>query len=173
MRSQGPAVTFRPLTHDDLPLLQRWLSLPHVDAWWDGPHELDELAVQYGPRIAGEHHVRCYLALDGDRPFGFVQCYTVGDEPTYAPGLDLDPAAVGIDLYIGEPAYLGRGLGRRMLERFVDEIVLADPAVPYALIDPDVGNERAIRTYRRAGFTRIAEIERDGEAVVLMRRSRG
>jgi hypothetical protein len=27
-------VTNRPLSRDDFPLLQRWLAMPHVQAWW-------------------------------------------------------------------------------------------------------------------------------------------
>jgi hypothetical protein len=29
-----PELTFRPLTTRDLPLLQEWLSRPHVAEWW-------------------------------------------------------------------------------------------------------------------------------------------
>ena len=27
-------LSFRPLGRSDFPLLQQWLSAPHVDAWW-------------------------------------------------------------------------------------------------------------------------------------------
>ena len=30
---------FRPMTAADLPLVQRWLALPHVREWWGDPAE--------------------------------------------------------------------------------------------------------------------------------------
>jgi aminoglycoside 6'-N-acetyltransferase len=163
---------FRPLAHADLPIVAAWLREPHVAAWWDGPETLEDVRGKYGPRIDGSHHVRCYIACDDDREIGFVQAYRIGDEPTYAPSHDLDPDAVGIDLYLGDPRYLGRGIGRRMLLAFLDEVIFVDNAVPYAMIDPDVTNERAIRTYEQAGFVRVGVLERADETVLLMRRER-
>ena len=36
-------IDFRPLTEDDLPLLEEWLRRAHVALWWREPIE-DELA---------------------------------------------------------------------------------------------------------------------------------
>lgn len=162
----------RPLAHDDLPLIARWLREPHVDEWWDGPHTLEDVKKKYAPRIERDHHVRCFLALDAETPIGFVQCYRIGDEPEYAPDSGLDPDAVGVDLYIGELSHLGLGLGRRILDVFVSTVVFADPGVPYAVIDPDIRNDRAIRSYRRAGFADLGVLQRPNETVLLMRRDR-
>jgi aminoglycoside 6'-N-acetyltransferase len=165
-------IRIRPLEHDDLPLIARWLREPHVDEWWDGPYTLEDVTRKYSPRIERDHHVRCYLALDSESPIGFVQCYRIGDEPEYAPGGELDPEAIGIDLYIGASSHLGRGAGSRILDTFVSTVVFADPGVPYAVIDPDTRNGRAIRSYRRAGFADLAVLERPDETVLLMRRDR-
>ena len=32
-------IGFRPVTENDLPMLECWLAAPHVAAWWDAPQE--------------------------------------------------------------------------------------------------------------------------------------
>jgi aminoglycoside 6'-N-acetyltransferase len=34
-----PGYVFRPMTAADLPLVRRWLALPHVMEWWVDPEE--------------------------------------------------------------------------------------------------------------------------------------
>jgi aminoglycoside 6'-N-acetyltransferase len=59
--------------------------------------------------INGEDPTDLYLIrLDG-RPIGQLQCYRIGDHPDYGAQLSLDRAAIGIDLFIGEPELIGRG----------------------------------------------------------------
>ena len=35
----APDYIFRPMTTADLPLIRRWLALPHVGEWWGDPDE--------------------------------------------------------------------------------------------------------------------------------------
>jgi len=62
---------FRPMIAADLPLVRRWLALPHVRQWWGVPEEqyslvscdLDEPAMeQFIVSVAGS-------------PLGYLQCY--------------------------------------------------------------------------------------------------
>jgi len=108
------------------------------------------------------------------RPVGWLQWYRLGDEPAYAPGLDLDPAAVGIDMSIGEPDLVGHGLGRRLLRSLIDQVVpSAAGSPPEIFIDPDPANHRAIRCYRAVGFVPtghvLADPEHPGGQRLLMR----
>jgi hypothetical protein len=43
-----PSVSFRALSEGDLPLLQTWLSRPHLAEWWGGAPTLAEVEVEYG-----------------------------------------------------------------------------------------------------------------------------
>lgn len=46
--------TFRPLSEDDLPLLQEWLGRPHLQEWWrKGEMSLEAVRKKYLPRIVG------------------------------------------------------------------------------------------------------------------------
>ena len=37
------AYEFRPMTQADLPMVKRWLAMPHVVQWWGNTHEQFEL----------------------------------------------------------------------------------------------------------------------------------
>ena len=67
-------VSFRALDRSDFPLLQRWLSAPHVDAWWREPLDLRRLERKYGPRIDGIEKTHVFIFEHKDRPIGWIQC---------------------------------------------------------------------------------------------------
>ena len=104
-----PGYVFRPMAAADLPLVQRWLALPHVGEWWGEPEEqydlvsgdLDEPAMdQFIVSVAGS-------------PFGYLQCY---DLTAWNSGFGPQPQGTrGIDLFIGERDMIERGHGSRFI----------------------------------------------------------
>ena len=104
-------VSFRALERTDFPLLQQWLSAPHVDAWWHEPLDLRGLEQKYGPRIDGIEKVHVFIIEHEDRPIGWIQWYRWSDYPDHAAQLTTEQGAAGIDLAIGEVSSVGIGLG--------------------------------------------------------------
>lgn len=146
-------ITFRPLSRADLPAMLRWLSDPDVARWYsEGELSLDNLERQYGRGIDGTDPTDHFIITIDGRDAGFIQAYVIDAEPDYARQLDVEPGAVGIDLFIGEPAFRGRGWGAPVLRAFVSRVVFGAMRAPVAVIAPDPANERAIRVYARAGF---------------------
>ena len=73
------------------------------------------------------------------------------------------------DQFLANAQQLGRGLGRAMVDAFVQQL-FKDPAVTKVQTDPSPRNERAIRSYRRAGFAAHGEIDTpDGKALPMLR----
>ncbi len=78
--------------------------------------------------------------------------------PNYRPGQRRD-ALLGhvpdhlraIDIWIGEPNYLGLGLGTKIMQLAIERC-FASPEVEGILVDPLSNNGRAIRFYERLGF---------------------
>jgi RimJ/RimL family protein N-acetyltransferase len=66
----------------------------------------------------------------------------------------MPPDAAGIDLFIGEDAYLHRGLGSRILRAFVNNVIVPS-GVTTVSIDPSAENRIAIRAYEKAGFRHL------------------
>ena len=62
----------------------------------------------------GTTPTRMWVVEVNGRSIGFVQDYRIGDYPDFAL-LAPDPDAVGLDYAIGEPGWVGRQLGARVL----------------------------------------------------------
>lgn len=139
-------IGFRSLDRNDYELLYRWLCNPEVARWWDRPASLEEVVEKYDPQSAENYDLRSYVILLDERPIGYIQAYD-GDVP----------ATAGIDLFIGEDAHRHRGLGAKIINSFVDELVFADPAITRCIVDPSPENVVAIAAYQKAGFRRVAE----------------
>ena len=162
-------IVFRPLTAADLPLLYEWLRRPHVSRWWGRPESPLEVEEAYLPLIEPASTTRCYVALLDQRPIGFIQSYVVAGAGEGWWEDETDPGARGIDQFLAEAQDLGRGLGRRMIEAFVDRLFL-DPTVTKVQTDPAPDNERAIGCYLQAGFVPLHDVTTpDGPALLMVR----
>ncbi len=166
-------VTFRPLEARDFPLLARWLAEPHVRRFYQKkPVTLDEIAAEYGPAIRGEEPSLCHLALLDGTPFAYLQCYRNADYPEWAEILGVADG-VSIDLYVGEPTYLHRGLGRAALAGYLPEVAFVrHPGEHRATIGHEPTNAAALRCSEAAGFRRISTFIEDGIEMVLLQAER-
>lgn len=154
----------------DVALLAGWLSDRRVLEWYEGrdrPHDREMVRRNFHPQTLAADGVRAAIITDNGWPLGFAQWYPIAaDAHEYE--WHGDPADVwGVDLFLGDPARWGRGLGTAALTLLVDHL-LVDEAARCVIVDPWVGNERAIRSYEKVGFRRrkvLAEHEvHEGEA---------
>jgi len=78
-----------------------------------------------------------------------------------------DEATVGIDFYIGEVEWLGRGVGLHILEE-AKRMLFAKPGVQRVIADPSPKNEIIIRLLAKAGFGSKGQVETpDGPALLM------
>ena len=153
---------FRPMSADDLPLVRRWLAMPHVARWWGNPDvqfvlvrgDLDHPAMDQ------------YIVATAATPLGYLQCYQLTEWNTgFGPQPD---GARGIDLFIGAPDMMGRGHGSALIRTFTDGLLKA--GTPRVVTDPDPANTRAIRAYEKAGFREDRLVDTpDGRALLMVR----
>lgn len=171
-------IGFRRLRLTDLPLMHRWLNTEHVMQWFGvgaqkGPPSLETVTAHYTPSITGQEPTDPYLILYEGTPIGYIQTYAIADYPEYADAVQVEERAAGVDLFIGEPIFVHRGLGVPILRRFLREVVFADPAVEICIIGPEPANRIAIRAYEKAHFRYLKTIrEPSGEMSYLMRVTR-
>ena len=146
--------------------MRRWLLEPHVRFWWDegahDPYPDGQLEV-YRKAIRGvdptDHHL---VLLDG-RPIGLIQSYRIGDHPAYDRALSLAEAAIGVDIFIGEAALIGKGHGPVILRRYLLDVAFPRFELDVCVIGPSVPNVAAIRAYEKAGFVRLRSVIVPGE----------
>jgi aminoglycoside 6'-N-acetyltransferase len=155
----APNYEFRPMTADDLPLMRRWLEMPHIKQWWGEP---DEELGYIRDMIDGRDTTRPFIFAVDDEPVGYIQYWFVGhhqnatwvaDHPWLA---ELPSDAVGVDLSIGDSKKLGRGLGSAALRAFAEDLFRQGHRT--IVIDPDPTNTRAVRAYEKAGFKAIPHL---------------
>lgn len=164
-------IGFRPLTRDDYPTMHRWLNLPHVNEWWweddPTPPTPEQVTEEYG----NDEPIRRHVVTYGGEPVGYIQYCRVGDfaagekyaYPEFVAYVG-EPDVANIDVFIGEPAYLHRGLGPLLLRRFLREVVFADPRrFPACTLAPYEANAAAIRAYGKAGFRYVGTKDVPGE----------
>jgi aminoglycoside 6'-N-acetyltransferase len=148
-------VTVRAMTRGDLRDVVRWRQAAHVRKWWvsDGEPTEDRLLAQYGPDVDGMTPTRMWVVEVNGRSIGFVQDYRLSDYPDFAV-LTPDPAAIGVDYAIGEPTWVGRGFGVRVLWAWMLRAAHRFPDATAYFAAPDHRNEPSLRVLDKAGFER-------------------
>ncbi|MGZ4129633.1 MAG: GNAT family N-acetyltransferase [Actinomycetota bacterium] len=158
-------LSIRPMRDDraDYDLIVRWRNEPHVAEWWSTdddptPTTFDHVVEAYGPRSKdAAWSTDCIIAV-GDRPIGYTQFYpwsAVADEAREMGVPDVD-GSYGLDIFIGEPDMVGRGMGSRAVALLSRHLFEAHCATAVALLTP-VGNARAHRAYEKAGFRKVKQ----------------
>lgn len=148
-------ISFKKLQLKDLPLMYEWQNQPFVKEWYsrDEDTSLKGINERYIPRIEGKKPIDCFIVYYEKTPVGFMQTYKIDDIPDYAQKLEMDTSGYGaVDLFIGNKDFFGKGLGNKMLRKFISEVTLKLEGVTKVLIGPEPGNFRAIKSYEKAGF---------------------
>lgn len=156
-------ISFRPLRAEDTPLMVAWRRNEHVRRWW---HEAtdDEVAADCADLLAAVEPVYPLIILLGEWPIGFLQWYRLWNDgavisPSYAQlAPEIPRSAAAVDLFIGEPDRVHRGLGSRILRAVLRQRIFMEPDIPGCMISPDPRNVSAIRAYEKAGFRYVRTI---------------
>jgi aminoglycoside 6'-N-acetyltransferase len=163
MTAAAHDIRFRPLAFTDLPMLTGWLAEPHVRRFYQKqPITLAEVAEEYGPTIRGEEPSLSHIALSEGRPFGYIQCYANMAYPDYAATIGVDHG-ISVDLYLGDPAFVGGGYGRAMLAAYLRDVAFPahpDETLAYIAHEPD--NLAALACSQAVGFKPLRFVWEDG-----------
>lgn len=147
------AITLRAARLDDAPVLARWETDPDVMAS-SGEDSEDE--ADWHAEIAADPPWRAILVAEEEgRAVGVIIDVDPALEDTHYWG-DCGPGLRAFDIWIGEANDRGRGLGAKMMQLALAR-AFSDPAVTAVIIDPLMSNARALRFYRRIGFTEVGE----------------
>ena len=133
----------------DTDLMSTWTSAPHVSRWWGNPSKaLSELLER--PNGGGDA-----IIIADDVPVGYIRWQKPSRSELDAAGLHeiLEETTLDIDIAIGEPDYIGRGIGSRAIELLVKDLA-ADSSLRMIILATSVDNLVAIGAYEKAGFER-------------------
>lgn len=150
---------FKPLAVEDLNQLYQWFQEPTINYWYarDKNWTLNEIKEKYEPRILGKEHVPSFIVYVDNSPFGFIQYYLLTESlPDGIDGYESElfqqykaKDLIGIDLFIAEEKGRSKGLGVELISQFIDKFLTRFKAI---VVDPNVNNQQAIRSYEKTGF---------------------
>jgi aminoglycoside 6'-N-acetyltransferase len=101
-----------------------------------------------------------------------VQIIDPANEETHYWG-DIEQNIRGIDIWIGEETDLGKGYGTEMMKLAIAECFMK-PIVKAIIIDPLVKNTKAIKLYKKLGFTFVENrfFDKDYCTILKLNRSK-
>ncbi|MGE0009524.1 MAG: GNAT family N-acetyltransferase [Candidatus Babeliales bacterium] len=146
----------------DFKQIYEWLHRPFIEPWFI-PKSLswtDFLSI-YSAKLTTEFEWN-YLIYSHEEPIGYIRYYDAHREPDGIGNLEPE-GSYGIELFIGESEYLQKGYGTTILSLFMEKIILDQKKlgrnVERFIIDPNIHNIPAYRTYSKVGFSKVREFE--------------
>lgn len=151
--------SFRPLTSSDFKLLHAWLNVDFVTKWYaKRKFTYDDVEKKYSAYVTHKKPTDSYLIIYQNVPIGYIQTYKIADYPEYAACVQVGDSAAGIDMFIGDKSYTGKGLGKDIMLSFLDSVVFKTVGIDRCIVGPEPSNRMAIRVYEKAGFTHIKTV---------------
>jgi aminoglycoside 6'-N-acetyltransferase len=173
-------LTFKPLHPEYYHLLQQWLNTPHVAAWWgenkrwsfaDIETKYDSYVHGYKETDGKKKSIKSFIIFCANNPIGYIQYYDAYDFPREGYKIENLPRSLAsLDLYIGEPEYLSKGIGVATLKQFVAHQIWQH--FDNCFVDADIKNTQAIHAYIKAGFSIIKQLENPHVVWLLRKKGR-
>lgn len=168
MTHEADTIKFEKLEEQHFHLLQKWLNMPHVKKWWDQDIQWNYELIQnkYNSYIEeyklinGQRKViHPYIISANSKHVGYIQLYNIHDFHSLPELKDFPDPLASIDIYIGEPAYLNKGIGTRALRDFITHHAAKMSNTVFVAADKD--NTAAIKMYRACGFKEVKLVENE------------
>lgn len=166
-------VVLRPATVADAPLLAAWDREPHVIACSsdDPDAEVAFDGIDWADELSNSAYELTYVIAEvGGVPVGALAVCDPHTEPSHYWG-EIEPGLRAIDVWIGPPEWLNRGVGTQMMTQMLDRC-FAEPQVKAVVIDPLTSNTAAHRFYRRLGFREEGRRMFEADDCLVMRLTR-
>lgn len=150
-------LSLRPMTEDDLPAVGDWLRLPHVARWWPPDTTPRQEIAKYRHRIDGTSpRPTTMLTITwAGAAIGWCQWYRWADHPAEASAIGARDGELGIDYAIGDPAWVGCGIGTLMVAALVAEGRRHHPGAGI-VTTPEAANTASRRVLEKNGFQLVA-----------------
>ncbi|MGM8214558.1 GNAT family N-acetyltransferase [Bacillaceae bacterium W0354] len=143
----------RHLFKEDRYLLAKWLSDPMVLEYYEGRDNPFDVVRVESKFFVEDGITRCIICYRGV-PIGYIQFYQLDDDSRNLYGYTCEEVVYGLDQFIGEVEYWNKGIGTLLITSMVEYLYKEENA-DRIVMDPQVGNERALKCYEKCGFKKV------------------
>lgn len=145
----GGKLILRKFFDDDMELFKKWLYLPHISKWYECPDSwIKEVEGRHGKFSFINH----FIAEAGGVPIGFCQYYDCyfgqGYEDWHK--IERQGEVFSIDYFIGEPLFLGKGLGKGIVSLLTS--MVKDKGGKRIIVGPEPDNTPSRRALEACGY---------------------
>lgn len=137
-----------PLKDKDVALIELWLHHDYIRKWFE---PIQSWITEIKARDTDFQFIHYYIAVYDSLPIGFCQYYACADakEDWYE---DIPLAGTySIDYLIGERDYLGKGLGKTMIDSLVNHVFSLQDA-RRIIVQPEEENRSSCSVLLSCGF---------------------
>lgn len=157
--------TFRPAMESQRACIHNWLNQDYIREWIHGQglkNTLTGLETFFQHQAKGQgldrqsQITQHWIGYDGDKPFVYLLTSNIfkNTNDAYAKYSECDGLAITLDIFIGDPDYVGKGLASHVIKAF---LLSQFSDVSEVFIDPEKTNERVVHVYQKAGFRKVGE----------------
>lgn len=166
-------IRFEKLEQKHLDIIFSWLKEPHVQEFWDNTqaHKDDIVNFVEGRKTPSSYadgeYVYWIASFDREPMALFMTIQETHSSPINQEKLEhlsKTGNTYGVDYMIGNPAFLGKGYGAKILSEFLEFFRKEyDTKADTFLIDPAADNPRAKNVYLKAGFEHVCDFMMEGD----------
>lgn len=139
---------------DSYELMYKWCSQEFIYEWFEQRKlSYEEIENKYKNKLL-ENQQQLFFINYNDNKIGFVQIYKYDDNKSKT--LIKYDSIYEYDIFIGEPEYLSRGLGEKIVN-YVNNYIYENYLCDCIALRPFKRNERAVKCYEKCGFEIVDE----------------
>ncbi|MGK5627745.1 GNAT family N-acetyltransferase [Streptomyces sp. URMC 123] len=154
----------------DVELVHGWMNDPEVARYWELAQPVERIGAYLRQQISSGHSTPYLGCLDG-APMSYWELYRADLDPL-ANHYAAKPRDAGVHLLLGPAETRGRGLGAALLRAVSAFQLDSDPYAERVIAEPDITNVRSVRTFERAGFRMIRQLDLPDKRAAFMVRER-
>ena len=138
----------RSFTDADIPLLSDWLNKEYILKWYEDP---DAWLTEIKGRTEKFSFITHFIALYDGKPVGFCQYYSCANAGEEWYGDIPVEGSYSLDYLIGEEEYLGKGLGKGIIQLLIMEVFQQVDA-ERIIVRPEAENGASCGALLASGF---------------------
>ena len=141
-------IVLRKFNDYDMSNFKKWLYLPHVAEWYHDPLDWIDEVEKRNSEFSFLHH---FIVEFNGEPIGFCQFYEyLHSGEDWHGDIEIN-GTYSIDYLIGETSYLGKGIGKEIIQTLINEIKAQDMA-KRVIVQPESENKASCNTLLACKF---------------------